>query len=62
MALVEGMSLPHRAARQDGDLVLGDDFVAPEAIVEKEMQARRNRRGLLSLNRSPLTRKIIFSI
>jgi two-component system sensor histidine kinase ChvG len=60
MALVEGMSLPQRAARQDGDLVLGDDFVAPEAIVEKEMQARRNRRGLLSLNRSPLTRKIIF--
>ncbi|CUH62859.1 Alkaline phosphatase synthesis sensor protein PhoR [Thalassovita autumnalis] len=59
MALAERINMPQRP-RQDGDVVLGDDFVAPEALVEKEMQARRNRRGLLSLNRSPLTRKIIF--
>ena len=59
MAMAEGMNLPQRGAHQDGDVVLGDDFVAPEALVEKEMQARRDRRGLWSLKRSPLTRKII---
>ncbi|SPF77713.1 Sensor histidine kinase WalK [Pseudoprimorskyibacter insulae] len=44
---------------QDADVVLGDDWVAPDSTVEKEMQASRARRGLFSLNRSPLTRKII---
>ncbi len=43
----------------DADVVLGDDWVAPDSTVEKEMQASRARRGLFSLNRSPLTRKII---
>ncbi len=45
--------------RHDADVVLGDDWVAPDSTVEKEMQASRARRGLFSLNRSPLTRKII---
>ncbi|WP_204112986.1 sensor histidine kinase [Shimia biformata] len=44
---------------RDGDVVLGDDWVAPEANVEKEMRGRRERRRLLPLSRSPLTRKII---
>ncbi|MBA85682.1 MAG: histidine kinase [Rhodobacteraceae bacterium] len=46
-------------AKRDGDVVLGDEFVAPESTVEKEIRARRDRRGFLTLNRSPLTRKII---
>jgi len=41
------------------DVVLGDDWVAPATSVEREMQAKRARRGFLSLRRSPLTRKII---
>ena len=45
--------------RHDADVVLGDDWVAPDKTVEKEMQASRSRRGTFSLNRSPLTRKII---
>ena len=44
---------------RDGDVVLGDDWVAPEANVEKELQRRRDRRRLLPLGKSPLTRKII---
>ncbi|EBA16068.1 sensor histidine kinase ChvG [Roseobacter sp. SK209-2-6] len=43
----------------DGDVVLGDDWVAPDKTVGSEMQAKRARRGLLSLKGSPLTRKII---
>lgn len=45
--------------QQDGDVVLGDDWVAPEQTVAAEMQVRRARRGFFSLKGSPLTRKII---
>ncbi len=43
-----------------GDVVLGDDWVAPEGMVEKEMQDSRARRRLLSWRSSPLTRKIVM--
>ncbi len=60
MALAERIT-PRRAprARQEMDVVLGDDWVAPDSTVEKEVRDRRERRGLFSLKRSPLTRKII---
>jgi two-component system sensor histidine kinase ChvG len=44
---------------RDGDVVLGDDWVAPDAGGSDEIRARRERRGLFSLRTSPLTRKII---
>ncbi|WP_058238348.1 sensor histidine kinase [Shimia marina] len=47
------------AQGRDGDVVLGDDWVAPEANVQKELRGRRERRRLLPLSKSPLTRKII---
>mgnify|MGYP000386216406 CR=1 FL=1 len=60
MALAEGIT-PRRTARarQEMDVVLGDDWIAPDSTVEKEVRDRRARRGLFSLKRSPLTRKII---
>lgn len=45
--------------RREGDVVLGDDWVAPNRNTQSEMLARRERRGLFSLRASPLTRKII---
>ncbi|OWU86551.1 histidine kinase [Oceanicola sp. 22II-s10i] len=60
MALVEGISLRDNAPDRSGDVVLGDDFVAPNAIVEEELRAHRERRGFFSLKQSPLTRKIII--
>lgn len=47
------------APGRNGDVVLGDDFVAPDNVVEEEVRARRARRGFFSLRSSPLTRKII---
>ncbi|MGH1371638.1 MAG: sensor N-terminal transmembrane domain-containing protein [Cellvibrionaceae bacterium] len=41
------------------DVVLGDDWISPDSTVEKEVRDRRERRGLFSLKKSPLTRKII---
>lgn len=46
--------------RQDGDVILGEDFVAPDTAAENELRERRARRGLFSLKNSPLTRKIII--
>ncbi len=44
---------------REAEVVLGDDWIAPGDGVERELQARRRGRGLFSLRRSPLTRKII---
>lgn len=41
------------------DIVLGDDWVAPDSATTNEMRVTRERRGLMSLRTSPLTRKII---
>lgn len=41
------------------DVVLGEDWVGPQNTVETEMRDKRARRGLISINRSPLARKII---
>ncbi len=51
---VEG-SKPARQA----EIVLGEDWVGPDAKVESELRAKREKRGLISINRSPLARKII---
>ncbi|MEX1235562.1 MAG: sensor histidine kinase [Roseovarius sp.] len=60
MALAEGIDVRDAAPGRDGDVVLGDDFVAPDNVVEDEIRARRARRGFFSLRGSPLTRKIII--
>jgi len=60
MALVEGISLRDTAPDKNGDVVLGDDFVAPNAVVDEELREHRERRGFFSLKQSPLTRKIII--
>ena len=59
MALVEGANTGGAGGRKDADVVLGDDWVAPDRTVESEVRDSSERRGLFSLNRSPLTRKII---
>ncbi|MCE0505738.1 sensor histidine kinase [Roseivivax sp. GX 12232] len=63
MALAERINADEESrdqGRHDDEVVLGDDWVAPDANVEKELQESRARRGLFALNRSPLTRKIII--
>ena len=40
-------------------VVLGEDWVSPQGTVDSELRARRERRGVISINRSPLARKII---
>ncbi|CUH78981.1 sensor histidine kinase [Tropicibacter naphthalenivorans] len=60
MALAERIGMDDdQIDRRDSDVVLGDDWIAPDSTVEKELRDTRARRGLFTLNRSPLTRKII---
>ena len=41
------------------EVLIGEDWVRPPGTIEPEVRDRRARRGLISLNRSPLARKII---
>ncbi|MCB1339667.1 MAG: sensor histidine kinase, partial [Pseudooceanicola sp.] len=45
---------------RSGDVVLGDDWVAPDAGVSEELRSKRARRNFFSLKGSPLTRKIVM--
>lgn len=47
------------AAKSQPDLLLGDDWVSPQAIQENELFAQRRARGLIQLRKSPIARKII---
>ncbi|MCK0169395.1 sensor histidine kinase [Jannaschia sp. S6380] len=43
-----------------GEVVLGEDWERPVGSLETELSAARERRGMFSLDRSPLARKIIL--
>ncbi|MEM6638215.1 MAG: sensor histidine kinase [Pseudomonadota bacterium] len=58
MTLTSGIDVNDPGAGRS-DVVLGEDWVQPEAVAETELRATRSRRSLISLNRSPLARKII---
>ncbi len=59
MTLASRIDLRDRTKARRADVVLGEDWTAPEGFVESELKAGRERRGFISLNRSPLARKII---
>ncbi len=54
-----GRSKGARRKRSRTDIVLGEDWVAPESVLDADLNAGRQKRGMISLNRSPLARKII---
>ncbi len=48
-----------RRAAAEADVVLGDDWVVPDSSAERDLRQHRRKRGLWSINRSPLARKLI---
>lgn len=54
-----GTSTPRRRDG-DSDVVLGEDWDRPAGVLEAELVSARERRGLISLKRSPLARKIVL--
>ncbi|MBF9034892.1 histidine kinase [Rhodobacterales bacterium HKCCE2091] len=59
MSLASDLSMTNRRARARGDIVLGEDWDRPQGALESELRAARKRRSLISLNSSPLARKIM---
>ncbi len=59
MAVISGNNVRDTAPSKEADVVLGEDWDGPVSGVESELRAKRNRRSFVSLNRSPLARKII---
>lgn len=56
---VRDLNSVRRAARNEPELVLGDDWVAPQSASEREMMRQRKVRRLVNLRSSPIARKII---
>lgn len=52
-------SMKDASLANSGKLLLGEDWVSPDALAEHALTEGRARRGLSTLNRSPLARKII---
>jgi len=46
--------------KKTGDVLLGEDWISPDAMGDPGLRSTRGRKGLISLNRSPLARKIII--
>ncbi len=59
MAFASGVDVLEQNSSKGGDVVLGDDWIAPRTTGSSEVRASRARRGLISINRSPLARKIV---
>ncbi|WP_386684326.1 sensor histidine kinase [Loktanella sp. R86503] len=56
---VRDLNSVRRAARNEPDLVLGDDWIAPQSAGEQEMLRHRKKRKMVNLRSSPIARKII---
>ncbi|MFZ3585497.1 sensor N-terminal transmembrane domain-containing protein, partial [Loktanella sp. DJP18] len=56
---VRDLNSVRRAARNEPDLVLGDDWVSPQSPGERELMQGRKARRLINLRSSPIARKII---
>ena len=46
--------------RKSGEVLLGEDWVSPASMADSSLRDGRKRRSLVSLNHSPLARKIII--
>lgn len=54
-----GKNVRDTKIQKEANVVLGEDWDGPSSGVESELRRRREQRGFISLNRSPLARKII---
>ena len=59
MTVASRIDVRDSKATKGADVVLGDDWIAPNTAADSEVRAKRARRGLISINRSPLARKIV---
>ena len=54
-----GVNMDGARPAKQAEVVLGEDWIGADAAAETEARAKRERRGVIAMNRSPLARKII---
>ncbi|MCG6883058.1 MAG: sensor histidine kinase [Silicimonas sp.] len=54
-----GVSMDGGRPAKHAEVVLGEDWIGGDAAAETQARAKRERRGVIAMNRSPLARKII---
>jgi len=59
MTAAQKITMKDATPAPSGQVLLGEDWVSPEVVADSALSEGRGRRGLVSLNRSPLARKII---
>ena len=60
MTAIPQISMAQKRSQKSGEVLLGEDWVSPESMADSSLRDGRKRRSLVSLNRSPLARKIII--
>ena len=59
MTAIPQISMAQKRSKS-GEVLLGEDWTSPETMMDTSLRDGRKRRGLVSLNHSPLARKIII--
>ncbi len=54
-----GVNMDGARPAKPAEVVLGEDWIGGDAAAESQARAKRERRGVIAMNRSPLARKII---
>lgn len=60
MTTAPGINMTDVAPSKSRELLLGEDWVSPDAVADSALREGRGRRGIVSLKHSPLARKIII--
>jgi two-component system, OmpR family, sensor histidine kinase ChvG len=60
MTTASRIAMSDAAPSKNRELLLGEDWVSPDAVADSALREGRGRRGIVSLKHSPLARKIII--
>jgi two-component system sensor histidine kinase ChvG len=60
MTVAQRIKMDQGTPARKSEVLIGEDWVTPDALADQEFRSGRGRRGLAALNRSPLARKIII--
>ena len=60
MTAIPQISVAQKRSQKSGEVLLGEDWVSPASMADVTLRDGRKRRSLVSLNHSPLARKIII--
>jgi two-component system, OmpR family, sensor histidine kinase ChvG len=60
MTAIPQIKLAQKRTQKSSEVLIGEDWISPDSMADLSLRDGRKRRSLVSLNRSPLARKIII--